>query len=257
MKVLSNYNYKPLFSFLLIYLLINSFAFSQVTISGGGVANLCNTYQTLSDIVVSETSSDTAIGDILPISGAGTITFSLPAGLEFEDNIGFVSNSANADDISSLSISVDPTVITITLSFDNNSPTATDVITISGLRVRSVSAGNGSYSLIRGGTLTLAGTVTETSSSIVVAPPSVDAGSGVSICLGGAGTSLNAIVTGGTAPLTYTWLPTSGLSSTTISNPTANPLVTTTYVVSASDANGCQTSDFVTVTVDSPASIRR
>ena len=39
--------------------------------------------------------------------------------------------------------------------------------------------------------------------------------------------------------ITYTWTPVSGLSSTSIANPTASPSVTTTYTLTSKDSNGC------------------
>lgn len=49
----------------------------------------------------------------------------------------------------------------------------------------------------------------------------------------------------------YAWSPSAGLSSTSISNPTANPLTTTTYVVSKTNtATGCSSTDQVTVIVN-------
>lgn len=57
----------------------------------------------------------------------------------------------------------------------------------------------------------------------------------------------------GVAPIagvTYAWTPTTGLSSSTISNPTANPSVTTTYTLTATNtASGCTATDQVVVTV--------
>ncbi|GIQ61033.1 hypothetical protein Flavo103_41690 [Flavobacterium collinsii] len=53
------------------------------------------------------------------------------------------------------------------------------------------------------------------------------------------------------AGVTYSWSPSTGLSSATVSNPTANPTATTTYTVTATDtASGCMATDAVTVTVD-------
>jgi hypothetical protein len=50
---------------------------------------------------------------------------------------------------------------------------------------------------------------------------------------------------------TYSWTPTIGLSNSTLANPTANPSVTTTYtLVVTSSANGCSSSDQVTVDVN-------
>jgi gliding motility-associated-like protein len=51
-----------------------------------------------------------------------------------------------------------------------------------------------------------------------------------------AGESVVLTATGGD---NYVWTPTTGLSCTTCPNPTANPTVTTTYYVSATDDNGC------------------
>ncbi|MFV5689230.1 T9SS type A sorting domain-containing protein [Flavobacterium sp. ZT3R25] len=53
---------------------------------------------------------------------------------------------------------------------------------------------------------------------------------------------------------TYSWSPTSGLSSSTVSNPTANPTSTTTYTVTKTImANGCSAQASVIVTVDKDA----
>ncbi len=51
--------------------------------------------------------------------------------------------------------------------------------------------------------------------------------------------------------VTYLWSPTTGLSSSTASNPTANPTVTTTYTLTATNtASGCTATDTVVVTVE-------
>ncbi len=57
------------------------------------------------------------------------------------------------------------------------------------------------------------------------------------ICTGSS-TSLSAAGTTGDAPLTYTWLPATGLSATTGTPVTATPTVTTTYTLTVRDANG-------------------
>ncbi len=51
----------------------------------------------------------------------------------------------------------------------------------------------------------------------------------------------------GPAGSTYRWRPPSGLNDSTISNPTASPVVTTTYTVYVTNALGCTSSDTVTV----------
>jgi len=49
---------------------------------------------------------------------------------------------------------------------------------------------------------------------------------------------------------TYAWSPTTGLSSATVANPTANPLFTTTYTVTTTNAVGCTSTDQVIVNVN-------
>ena len=70
------------------------------------------------------------------------------------------------------------------------------------------------------------------------------------ICAGSSVT-LNALAAGGGLPYTYSWSPATGLSSTTISNPVANPATTTTYTVVVTDANNLSSAPAsVTVTVN-------
>ncbi len=66
-----------------------------------------------------------------------------------------------------------------------------------------------------------------------------------SIC---SGVSVNLTASG---DITYTWSPSTNLSSTTGTIVTANPTVATTYTVTGIDADGCSTMDSVTVTVNS------
>lgn len=58
------------------------------------------------------------------------------------------------------------------------------------------------------------------------------------------------IGTAAVAGNTYAWTPTTGLSSATAAQPTANPLVTTTYTVTTTNAAGCTATDQVIVTVN-------
>jgi gliding motility-associated-like protein len=62
-------------------------------------------------------------------------------------------------------------------------------------------------------------------------------------------TTLNGSGTG-TAPLTYTWTPSTGLSNPAISNPVCHPSSTTTYTLTITDTYGCTATDAVLVTVD-------
>ena len=73
--------------------------------------------------------------------------------------------------------------------------------------------------------------------------PLIDAGEDQIMVLGGFA-QLNA--TGG---VSYTWTPIETLSDPLISNPTAFPEDTTTYMVIGVDANGCQDTDYITIFV--------
>lgn len=86
-------------------------------------------------------------------------------------------------------------------------------------------------------------------------PPTVSAGSNVSICSGQSTTIGGAPTATGGNPsnYVYTWSPSTGLSSTTIANPTANPTTTTTYTVSVNGGDPtCTVTSTVTVTVNTP-----
>lgn len=57
----------------------------------------------------------------------------------------------------------------------------------------------------------------------------------------------------GTSPVagnTYSWSPATGLSSASISNPLANPTVTTVYTLTVTSINGCSATDEIVVTVN-------
>jgi len=51
---------------------------------------------------------------------------------------------------------------------------------------------------------------------------------------------------------TYVWSPAGSLSSSTVADPVATPLVTTQYNVVATNTHGCKTSDSLTITVQMP-----
>ncbi len=59
---------------------------------------------------------------------------------------------------------------------------------------------------------------------------------------------------GGTSPYTYSWSPTTGLSSATSARPTASPKTTTTYTLTVKDAAGASASAKATVTVNAVSS---
>ncbi|MBK9248721.1 MAG: FG-GAP repeat protein [Ignavibacteria bacterium] len=75
-----------------------------------------------------------------------------------------------------------------------------------------------------------------------------DAGNDFTMCAGN-GVTIGRSAAGGILPITYLWEPPTGLSSTTIATPIANPQVSSKYVVTASDANGCVSRDTVSIVV--------
>ncbi len=78
----------------------------------------------------------------------------------------------------------------------------------------------------------------------------VNAGTNRRICTGGSFTlGGSPTATGGTAPLSYSWSPATGLSSTTSANPVASPLSTTTYTVTVTDSAGCTATRSVTISI--------
>jgi len=81
----------------------------------------------------------------------------------------------------------------------------------------------------------------------VNALPTADAGTDASIgdC---SNTTLNGAGTG--TGITYSWLPVTGLSDASISNPVASPATTTTYTLTVTGTYGCTATDQVIVTVD-------
>ncbi|MFN8366285.1 MAG: HYR domain-containing protein [Candidatus Kapaibacterium sp.] len=66
---------------------------------------------------------------------------------------------------------------------------------------------------------------------------------------------LTTTVTGGTPGYSYSWSPSTGLSSTTAANPSASPNTTTTYTVTVTDSKGCTISKSITIVVVQLSSI--
>lgn len=80
--------------------------------------------------------------------------------------------------------------------------------------------------------------------NIIINPlPNANAGTGGTVC---PGFSMQLKGAGGTG---YMWSPSTGLSDPNISNPTAEPELTTTYFVTVTDASNCRNRDSVTVHV--------
>ena len=87
---------------------------------------------------------------------------------------------------------------------------------------------------------------TITGTSVLSGTVGPGTGQTVVICDGG---SANLTATGGG---TYSWSPTTGLSSGTSATPVATPTSTTTYTVTVDDGNGCIGTATITVQVDPP-----
>ncbi len=102
-------------------------------------------------------------------------------------------------------------------------------------------------------TLTVTDAASNTASDSMVvtvgsATLTANAGTDVTITAG-ASTTLAGSASGGTQPYTYRWSPTTGLSSSTVANPTASPTSTTTYSLTVTDSASRTASDSVVVTV--------
>ncbi len=80
-------------------------------------------------------------------------------------------------------------------------------------------------------------------------PPSVNAGPDSGICQNGS-MQLNA-----TGAVSYIWNSTSSLTPSNVSNPTVTPTVGENYIVTGTDANGCQNSDTVFIDVYLPPTV--
>jgi gliding motility-associated-like protein len=124
-----------------------------------------------------------------------------------------------------------------------------NLITGSGLTFSPVFGSAGSYTAQLSVSTVNGCASVQTSPSITINPsPTVSIADPAPICRGGS-TNLVANATGATG---LQWSPANGLSCTTCPNPSANPLFTTPYIVTASNAFGCTASDTATVTVTQP-----
>ncbi len=87
-------------------------------------------------------------------------------------------------------------------------------------------------------------TISFSTTAVIYPIPVIDAG---------ADTSINVeeiIQLNGTGGVSYLWQPTTGLDCYNCPDPNASPAVTTTYTLSAIDANGCQASDQMIIEVN-------
>lgn len=94
--------------------------------------------------------------------------------------------------------------------------------------------------VVSNGTCTDTATVTVT----VGTGPSANAGNDTTINYGGSAQL------SGSSGVSYSWTPTTDLDDATSATPVATPTVTTTYILTVTDANGCTANDTMTVFVD-------
>ena len=78
---------------------------------------------------------------------------------------------------------------------------------------------------------------------LITAPPDQ------SICIGDSVQLTPITINCGTAPFTYSWTPTTGLSDPSVANPNAGPQLTTTYYITVTDSTGLTATDSVTVSI--------
>ncbi|HWY99173.1 MAG TPA: gliding motility-associated C-terminal domain-containing protein, partial [Bacteroidia bacterium] len=88
------------------------------------------------------------------------------------------------------------------------------------------------------------GCVTKATAAVFVDVVPVNACCDTSIAMGGTA------VISATGGVGYVWTPTSNLGCYTCASTTATPTVTTTYMVTGTDANGCKGSAYVTITIE-------
>jgi gliding motility-associated-like protein len=127
---------------------------------------------------------------------------------------------------------------------------------ITPVNVTAAICAGGLYELPTGQAVSVAGTYTDTLTtqagcdSVVVTTltvnplPNVSAGPDDAICFG---QSAQLIGSGG---ISYQWSPASALSDAELSDPIATPSTTTDFIVSVTDANGCDNRDTVTINVN-------
>ncbi|MGC9331781.1 MAG: gliding motility-associated C-terminal domain-containing protein [Bacteroidales bacterium] len=228
---------------------------ATVTITSGGSPNFDYMWSNSDNTINTSSTSNTITG-----LSAGTYTVSVydAEGCEVIDNVTVSANpnpTANAGSNQSIcngnniTIGGSPTasggsppysfawspstgLSSTTVANPTASPTSTTSYTVV------VSDGNGC-------------TATDNMTVTVNSNPVADAGSNESICdgnnvtIGGSPTA-----SGGSGSYTYSWSPSTGLSSTTVANPTSSPSSTTTYTIVVTDGNGCTATDAMTVTVN-------
>ena len=91
-------------------------------------------------------------------------------------------------------------------------------------------------------------TVTDEVTIIVNELPTVDAGLNTTICEN-TSIQIGNDASGGQIPYAYSWTPSASLNDASLAQPIASPLTNTNYTVTVTDANGCQNSDGISISV--------
>ena len=243
---------KYVFVFVINTVSLCSFGQVGVTIQSNSVP-LCvsSDYSALNSISITE---NTVASINFAVNTTNTLIFVLSSSnFSFELNSG----SVTAPGFTSATITVTASQVTVSLVTATDRSTVSDVITISGLKVKTNSVVGETVDIRQlGGTLgSSPGLADGTSVYSLISYSNrimANAGSDVSICnfssvqLGG-----NRTATGGGGSYRYLWTPTTGLNNSTASNPTfkATSVGDQTYTVTVTDINDCSSSTDVIVTV--------
>jgi len=264
----------------------NSPTFSSSTLNNGNVvtcvinsSNICAfgnpatsnsvtiTVNALPTVTVTASSSTVCAGSTVTLSGGGATSYAWSGGVT--NGIGFVPTSTNTYTVTgtngngctntatkTITVNALPTV-TVTASSSTVCAGSTVTLTAGGATSYAWSGGvtNGiGFVPTSTNTYTVTGTngngCTNTATkTITVNPlPIANAGSNYTICPFG---SVSITATGNG---TFAWSPSTGLNNASISNPVANPSVTTTYTLAVTNSCGTATS-VMTITTGSTPSI--
>ena len=191
-----HYTKVTIFLTLLVTLLVSTkFLIFDVSVTSPSLNSLCvgGDYQNLGDIIITEANNN----DFTATTNGNFLRLQIVGNFQFEPGVGTVSvASGGGEDLSNASITVSNNQVVV--FYDADAPNHNDVMTISGLRVRAITAaGGGSIQMTAGATIagiTLSSTNLATFTS--VAAPNIalaDDDADNIIC---AGTTVNFTATG-------------------------------------------------------------
>jgi gliding motility-associated-like protein len=212
----------------------------------------------------------------LSASGAGTFSWSPAAGLSnasiFNPQASPASTTNYIVTLTAANGCSTTDAITVNVNARPTAIASNDTTVCSGTTITLASSGGGTYSWNGGALVNASGasqsvspaittsyivTVTaangctddDTVNVAVNALPNTNAGPDVSICPN------STIQMNASGAASYSWSPAAGLDFTNIPNPNASPTVTTTYIVTGTNAAGCSLNDTVVVTLSNVLSV--